>query len=127
MKKRIRLTEEQIKKAINEISYGTVDKAYDKSDDTFTDVEYAFNDFYETIKYNIDVNNPYIIKIKEYADKIKKILDRKNIQRDNIGYEISKFNHKKFYDDMNRPEDEEDYENLDLKYLQDKYPSDLVK
>ena len=28
MKKRIRLTEEQIKKAINEISYGTVDDAH---------------------------------------------------------------------------------------------------
>lgn len=125
MKKVIRLTENQIEKAINEISYGKVDMAHNKLDDVFTDMEYAFNEFYETIKYNTDTNNPYVKKIKEYADKIGNILRRKDSQRDNMYDELNKFNHKEFYDDVNRPENEEDYENLDLKYLQNKYPKDI--
>ena len=125
MKKVIRLTENQIEKAINEISYGKVDMAHNKLDDVFTDMEYAFNEFYETIKYNTDTNNPYVKKIKEYADKIENILRRKDSQRDNMYDELNKFNHKEFYDDVNRPENVEDYENLDLKYLQNKYPKDI--
>lgn len=125
MKKVIRLTENQIEKAINEISYGKVDMAHNKLDDVFTDMEYAFNEFYETIKYNTDTNNPYVKKIKEYADKIENILRRKDSQRDNMYDELNKFNHKEFYDDVNRHENEEDYENLDLKYLQNKYPKDI--
>ena len=85
-------------------------------------MEYAFNDFYDTVKYNEDINNPYVKKIKEYAEKIASLLDRKNAQRNNINNELNKFDYKKFYGDIGRPEDEEDYNNLDLRMLQDRYP-----
>ena len=84
MKRRIKLSESDlnkiVKRAINEISYGLADNAYNKSDEVFTEMEYAFNDFYDTVKYNEDINNPYVKKIKEYAEKIASLLDRKNAQ-----------------------------------------------
>ena len=126
MKRRIKLSESDlnriVKRAINEISYGLADNAYNKSDEVFTEMEYAFNDFYDTVKYNEDINNPYVKKIKEYAEKIASLLDRKNAQRNNISNELNKFDYKKFYGDKNRSEDEEDYNNLDLRMLQDRYP-----
>ena len=126
MKKVVKINEDTFNRlfnsAINEISHDTVDKAYNKSDDIFCNLTNAFNDFYDELKYNADTNNPYIQKIKAYADAIGSILSVKIAQKNKFSDELNKFDHTKFYNDESRPEDEEDYGNLDLKYLQDKYP-----
>ena len=120
--KTITLREESYNKLVNEISHGLVDKASEKSDNVFSEMEYAFSDFYNTVKYNVDKSNPYVKEIAGYAEKIADILFRKRNQRDNFNNELNKFDYEKFYNDMSRPEEEEDYDNLDLRYLQDKYP-----
>ncbi len=127
MKKKIRISEESLNKIfgkdkIDEISHRKVDNALGKSNALFDDMTYAFNDFYDTVKYSEDVNNPYIIKIKKYADIIKSLLNRKNNQANNFSNELNKFDYKAFYNDKTRPEDEENYDDLDLTYLQNKYP-----
>ena len=126
MKKVIKINEDTFNRlfngSINEISHDTVDRAYNKSDDIFCNLTNAFNDFYDELKYNADTNNPYIQKIKAYADAIDSILSIKTAQKNKFSDELNKFDHTKFYNDESRPEDEEDYGNLDLKYLQDKYP-----
>ena len=126
MKKVIKINEDTFNRlfngSINEISHDTVDSAYNKSDDIFWNLTNAFNDFYDELKYNADTNNPYIQKIKAYADAIGSILSVKVAQKNKFSDELNKFDHTKFYNDESRPEDEEDYGNLDLKYLQDKYP-----
>ena len=126
MKKVIKINEDTFNRlfnsTINEISHDTVDRAYNKSDDIFYNLTNAFNDFYDELKYNADTNNPYIQKIKAYADAIGSILSVKVAQKNKFSDELNKFDHTKFYNDESRPEDEEDYGNLDLKYLQYKYP-----
>jgi predicted nucleic acid-binding protein len=37
------------KRLVNEISYGTVDRAYDRSDDIFWEARSAFEDFYSAL------------------------------------------------------------------------------
>ena len=126
MKKIIKINEDSFNRlfngSINEISHDAVDNAFNKSDDIFWNLTNAFNDFYDELKYNADTNNPYIQKIKAYADAIGSILSVKVAQKNKFSDELNKFDHTKFYNDESRPEDEEDYGNLDLKYLQDKYP-----
>lgn len=126
MKKVIKINEDTFNRlfngSINEISHDVVDNAFNKSDDIFWNLTNAFNDFYDELKYNADTNNPYIQKIKAYADAIGSILSVKVAQKNKFSDELNKFDHTKFYNDESRPEDEEDYGNLDLKYLQDKYP-----
>jgi hypothetical protein len=95
MTKRIKLTEKQIEKAINEISYGTVDDAnsinhnlfwgaqngtsdngyYDGFDNFYNkleELEYAFNDFTPNLKNNSANSN--IIKINSLVNKISNYL-----------------------------------------------------
>ena len=126
MKKIIKINEDTFNRlfngTINEISHDVVDNAFNKSDDIFWNLTNAFNDFYDELKYNADAKNPYIQKIKAYADAIGSILSVKVAQKNKFSDELNKFDHTKFYNDESRPEDEEDYGNLDLKYLQDKYP-----
>ena len=126
MKKVIKINEDTFNRlfngSINEISHDVVDNAFNKSDDIFWNLTNAFNDFYDELKYNADTNNPYIQKIKAYADAIGSILSVKVAQKNKFSDELNKFDHTKFYNDESRPEDEEDYGNLDLKYLQNKYP-----
>ena len=126
MKKVIKINEDTFNRlfngTINEISHDVVDNAFNKSDDIFWNLTNSFNDFYDELKYNADTNNPYIQKIKAYADAIGSILSVKAAQKNKFSDELNKFDHTKFYNDESRPEDEEDYGNLDLKYLQDKYP-----
>ena len=126
MKKIIKINESTFNRlfngSINEISHDVVDNAFNKSDDMFWNLTNAFNDFYDELKYNADTNNPYIQKIKAYADAIGSILSVKVAQKNKFSDELNKFDHTKFYNDESRSEDEEDYGNLDLKYLQDKYP-----
>ena len=120
--KKVNLSEEAYKKLINEISYGLVDKSDDVHYEIFYEMKNTFSDFYDTVKYNADTNNPYVKKIKEYADAIKAILDRKENQATNFGNELNKFDQEKFYGDKERPEDMEDFYNVDLRALQQKYP-----
>ena len=122
MTKRVKLTEKQVRNAINEISYGTVDDASNISDNIFWEMETSFQDFYDTVKYNADESNPYVKKIKEYADAIREILFKKSLQRKNFDIERNKFDYNKFYNDKDAPED---YANLELKDLQNKYPKDI--
>jgi len=51
MAKKINLTEKQLHKALNEISYGTVSDARDVNNDLFGDITYSFERFYEEIDY----------------------------------------------------------------------------
>ena len=126
MKKRIKLSESDlnriVKRVINEISYGLVDNASSISDKVFYDMEMAFQDFYDTIKYNVDTNNPYVKKIKEYADAIGDILSKKSQQRKNFEIEKNKFDYKDFYSDKDAPDD---YDKLELRDLQSKYPKNI--
>lgn len=58
MSKKIKLTERQLGKTINEISYGTVSNAYEKNGELFDEFHGAydtFDDFYEKLKDLEDV------------------------------------------------------------------------
>jgi hypothetical protein len=123
--KTVKLKEESYNKLVNEISHGLVDRASTRSDNLFWDLEVKFDDFYDAIRYESDDTNPYIRQIRQYADAIADIFMKKSNQRRNFDSELSKFDYNKFYDDAEKPEEwEEDYDNLDLRMLQDKYPND---
>lgn len=117
-------------KILNEISYGMVDRAYERSNDLFTRLHSSFLDFYDELMYPEHLSdedtenyekNPYIIKIKEYAEAILDILDKKNRQQDKFYDEtMNKFDRNKFYDSEESKEN--DYDEMDLRYLQSEYP-----
>ena len=117
--KTINLSEEAYNKLVNEISYGKVQDASDESEHIFYDMSIAFQDFYDTVKYNPRTTNPYVQKIKFYADAINDILTKKVSQQTNFNKELGKFDYNKFYENG---EEEPDYDGLDLKYLQQNYP-----
>lgn len=117
--KKVNLSEQAYNKLINEISYGKVQNAADESEHIFWDMSVAFQDFYDTVKYNPRTTNPYVKKIKFYADAIDDILRYKNSQHRDFNNELGKFDYNKFYDSG---KDEPDYDELDLKYLQQNYP-----
>ena len=122
----------KIREGINEISYGSVERAYDKNNDIFDDLQTSFEDFYNELETsmikaeydNASKKNPYLEKIKWYSDEIYDILSRKGKQRENLYNNINKkFDYNKFYADKEKPEEWEDnYDNLDLRMLQQKYP-----
>jgi hypothetical protein len=124
----VKLREESYNKLINEISYGMVDKAYDRSDDLFWDVRTSFEDFYAVLsdalfkstEGNKDYN-PYLLKIKELSEPIYDILSKKKNQQDKFfDATTNSVDHNKFYDS---PEaDENDIDDMDLRYLQQNYP-----
>ena len=125
--KKVKLSEESFNKLknklVNEVSHGMVDRASHTSDNIFYDLESAFDDFYQLVRYNDHRENPYIKKIAEYAEAIEDIFLKKSNQRRNFDQELNKFDYEKFYDDKDKPEEwEEDYDDLDLRMLQNKYP-----
>lgn len=123
--KTVKLKEESYNKLVNEISHGLVDRASTRSDNLFWDLEVKFDDFYDAIRYESDDTNPYIKQIRQYADAIADIFMKKSNQRRNFDSELNKFDYNKFYDDAEKPEEwEEDYDDLDLRMLQNKYPKD---
>lgn len=127
--KKVKLTESSFAKLkdklVNEVSHGMVDRASHTSDNIFYDIEAAFDEFYQLVRYSDNRDNPYIKKIAEYAEAIEDILSRKSNQRRNFDAELNKFDYNKFYDDEEKPEEwEEDYDDLDLRMLQNKYPKD---
>lgn len=121
--KKVNLSEQAYNKLISEISYGKVQDASNASEHRFYDMEMIFWDFYDTVKYNPDVNNPYVKKIKEYADAISEILLAKSRQRKNFDTELNKFDYNKFYDDKDSPYG--DYDKEDLRTMQREYPKDI--
>ena len=136
MKKKITINEEKFNKIfnseLNEISYGTVERVSSLNNIRFSNLENSFQDFLNELndiifrlKYNSVVSNPsnpYLNKIKEYADLIEDIFVKKRKQRDNFENELNKFDHEKFYSDMGDREDYTDYDELELRDLQNKYP-----
>lgn len=134
--KKVKLSEESYNKLkeslINEISYGTVDRAYRRSGDIFFNVQSAFEEFYNTLTdvlYNVQyesgedeqTSNPYLNQIREYADAIYDIFNKKMDQRDKFfDATTKKIDHDKFW----KSEDgqENDIDDMDLNYLQKKFP-----
>lgn len=133
--KTVKLNEEAYNKLknrlINEISYDMVSRASDMSYEVFHAVRSSFETFYDTlkeamfsVKYDSKVgqqnSNPYLDKVKNCADIIYDILNRKEKQENMFNQETSKVDHKLF----NNSEDAQynDIDDMDLRYLQDNFP-----
>lgn len=134
--KTITLSEESYdklkKRLVNEISYGTVDHAYDRANDLFLEVRTSFEDFYSVLddailktKYESregeQTSNPYLEKVKRYADVIYDILAKKRDQQDKFFDATTRgVDHNKFYDSDDA--ENNDIDDMDLRYLQKNYP-----
>lgn len=134
--KTIKLSEESYNKLknklINEISYGTVDHAYNRANDLFWEVRSTFEDFYSALddamfnaKYDSrdgeQTRNPYLEKIKGCADIIYDILNKKRDQQNKFfDATTGKIDHDKFWKSEERQEN--DIDDMDLNYLQKKFP-----
>jgi len=108
---------------INEISYGTVDNAYDRSDEIFYDVRVNFEEFYNALNSALIDNdsNPYLNKIKELAEPIYDMLTRKREQQENFFDATTRsVDNNKFYDSAEGQEN--DIEDMDLRHLQQNFP-----
>lgn len=134
--KTVKLSEESYNKLkdrlINEISYGTVDHAYDRSNGLFWEVRSTFEDFYSALdeamfkaKYDSregeQTSNPYLEKIKGCADIIYDMLNRKKDQQDKF---FDATTRKVDYDKFWKSEEgqEKDIDDMDLGHLQRNYP-----
>ena len=116
---------------VNEISVGTVDSAHRRSDKIFWHLKHAFDSFYDELEESISnvewesndnemKSNPYLEKIKAYADAIQVILDSKMEQSEMFYDEVNKINDREFY---NSPEADDNYlEDMELRDAQAKYP-----
>lgn len=134
--KTIKLSEESYNKLknklINEISYGTVDHAYDRANDLFWEVRSTFEDFYSAlddamlnVKYDSrdgeQTRNPYLEKIKGCADIIYDMLNKKRDQQDKFfDATTGKIDHDKFW--KSEESQENDIDDMDLNYLQKNFP-----
>lgn len=134
--KTVKLSEESYNKLkdrlINEISYGTVDHAYDRANDLFWEVRSTFEDFYSALddamlkaKYDSregeQTSNPYLEKIKGCADIIYDMLNKKKEQQDKFfDATTSKVDHNKFF--KGDESQENDIDDMDLNYLQKNFP-----
>ncbi len=134
--KTIKLSEESYNKLknklINEISYGTVDHAYDRANDIFWEVRSTFEDFYSAlddamfnVKYDSrdgeQTRNPYLEKIKGCADIIYDMLNKKRDQQDKFfDATTGKIDHDKFW--KSEESQENDIDDMDLNYLQKNFP-----
>ena len=134
--KTIKLSEESYNKLknklINEISYGTVDHAYNRANDRFWEVRSTFEDFYSALddamfnaKYDSrdgeQTRNPYLEKIKGSADIIYDIINKKRDQQDKFfDATTGKIDHDKFW--KSEESQENDIDDMDLNYLQKKFP-----
>ena len=134
--KTVKLSEESYNKLknklINEISYGTVDHAYDRANDIFWEVRSTFENFYSAlddamfnVKYDSrdgeQTRNPYLEKIKGYADIIYDMLNKKKEQQDKFfDATIGKVDHNKFF--KSDEGQENNIDDMDLGHLQRNYP-----
>lgn len=128
--KKVKLSEDSYNKLktklINEITYGTVDDAYGRSETLFGNVRSSFQDFYSDLMDAFVQDgwdgrreqNPYLVKIKELADQIMDILNKKSTQQDNFLDTMQSFDREKFHN-----EGDEDYiEDTEMNYLRKNYP-----
>jgi len=134
--KKVKLTEKQLKNAVNEISHRKVQLSSDRSYDLFSDLIDSFSDFYDDLKYfyregmqgewlaDIADNNSYIGEIRKYADKINAILIKKEKQKEYFDDNLNNFDYKSYWD--SEEGQNEDYDDKDLRYLQNKYPRNNV-
>lgn len=134
--KKLKMNESAFNKLLNEISYDTVEKASKKSRDVFGEMYWKFQNFYDEVCYindevchDDDKENPYVKKIKAYADAIDAILSAKNEQGERFDDEIDNFDWMKYENDPSNYENGdmedgkyEDYYDKDLRQLQAKYP-----
>lgn len=119
--------------SINEISYGTVDKAYNRTNELFNDVRTSFEDFYNSLTNaiwnakhndrnanNYGESNPYLEKIKQMAEPIYDILVKKREQQEKFfDATTDSVDYNKFYDS---PEGQEnDIDDMELQYLHQNY------
>ena len=134
--KTVKLSEESYNKLknklINEISYGTVEHAYDRANDLFWEIRSTFEDFYSALdeaifktKYDSreeeQTSNPYLEKIKGYADIIYDMLNKKKEQQNKFfDATTGKVNHDKFW--KSEESQENDIDDMDLNYLQKNFP-----
>jgi hypothetical protein len=115
-------------KLVNEISYGTVDKSFYKSEELFGRVKSSFDDFYGYVEDAINRDmwggkrdyNPYLLKIKKLADIIGDIISNKIEQQNRFSDETNSVDSIKFYDSEDA--ENNDIDDMELRYLQDKYP-----
>ena len=133
--KTVKLSEESYNKLknklVNEISYGTVDRAYGRYDDLFSDVRSTFEEFYSALddaifkaKYDSregeQTSNPYLEKIKGCADIIYDMLNKKRDQQYKFfDATTGKVDHDKFW--KSDEGQENDIDDMDLNYLQKKF------
>ena len=109
------IVREAVKKKINEISYGTVDDAYYKGMD-FDSLYMAFDSFYSELGEIDCEKNPYLMKVKGYADAINAILSRKADQNRNFMRNTLDVDNSKYYSD-----NDDDIEGQEMQSLRQNY------
>ena len=100
--KKVTINENSYNKLINEITYGKVNDTNNVSRNLFHDITMLFNKFkrdVENVTYEYDGENPYLNDVLKYIGQIGDILDKKQMQRDNIDNELNKVDLGKFNDD----------------------------
>lgn len=100
--KKVTINENSYNKLINEITYGKVNDTNNASRNLFHDITMLFNKFkrgVEDVTYDYDGENPYLNDVLKYIGQIGDILDKKQMQRDNIDNELNKVDLGKFNDD----------------------------
>ena len=136
--KKIRLSEESLnkleKRLVNEISYGTVERASEKGETLFDSLYTSFEDFLSTLNdaildseqgdngYKQEANS-YLLKIKQMAEPIQDVLVRKSKQSDMFNQELNKVDTLSWHDDMeDKGWPQDDYSDDELRDLQRNYP-----
>ena len=121
--KKVTINENSYNKLINEITYGKVNDTNNASRNLFHDITMLFNKFkrdVEDVTYEYNGENPYLNDILKYIGQIGDILDKKQMQRDNIDNELNKVDLGKFNDDPS-VNDFDEHNERELRDLQRNY------
>lgn len=121
--KKVTINENSYNKLINEITYGKVNDTNNASRNLFHHITMLFNKFkrgVEDVTYDYDGENPYLNDVLKYIGQIGDILDKKQMQRDNIDNELNKVDLGKFNDDPS-VNDFDEHNERELRDLQRNY------
>ena len=121
--KKVTINENSYNKLINEITYGKVNDTNNASRNLFHDITMLVNKFkrgVEDVTYDYDGENPYLNDVLKYIGQIGDILDKKQMQRDNIDNELNKVDLGKFNDDPS-VNDFDEHNERELRDLQRNY------
>lgn len=121
--KKVTINENSYNKLINEITYGKVNDTNNASRNLFHDITMLFNKFkrgVEDVTYDYNGENPYLNDVLKYIGQIGDILDKKQMQRDNIDNELNKVDLGKFNDDPS-VNDFDEHNERELRDLQRNY------